>query len=196
MICKIEGCNNSVLVKKECLCRAHYLRKWKYGDPLFIKTDYVPKGKDHPNYKHGAWGELLFKTWLNMISRCYRSEDKSYERYGAKGIFVCDRWRYNFWSFKKDMGEKPEGYTLDRINSNDGYYPENCRWATYTTQGRNRPSFVKLDMEKAREIRALPKKAKNGRGPGYARKEIANMYGVSLATIKKVLSGAYWKEIT
>lgn len=194
MICKIQECTNSVFVKQDQLCKAHYMRKWRYGDPLFIKTDYALKGKNHPNFKHGAWGQPLFKTWTLMLSRCYNKNDKIYYRYGAKGIFICDRWRYNFWNFKNDMGERPPNHTLDRINSRDGYYPENCRWANYTIQGRNRPSFVKLSIEKAKEIRRLPRRGKNGRGPGYTRQEIADMYDVSLATIKKVVSGAYWKE--
>lgn len=193
MQCKIDGCDNSVYVKKDCLCKAHYLRKWRYGNPLFIKTNYAAKGKNSPHYKHGAWAQPLFKTWTHMISRCYNQKDPCYIKYGAKGISVCERWRFNFWNFKKDMGEKPKGYTLDRINSYDDYSPENCRWATYKTQGRNRPSFVKLNMDKAKEIRRLPRRARNGRGPGYTRQEIADMYNVSLATIKKVLSGAYWK---
>ena len=90
------------------------------------------------------------------------------------------------------MGVKPEGTSIERINNELGYRPDNCKWGTSIEQGRNR-RMVKLTKEKADEMRALPRKRKNGRGDGYTREEIAEKYDVSVSTVKKVLSGAYWQ---
>ncbi|MAX51651.1 MAG: hypothetical protein CMH22_15930 [Methylophaga sp.] len=189
-MCKIENCSNSVHVKKHNLCRAHYLRWKKYGDPLHFPEP--RRGKDSSRYKHGAWGEELFKTWSHMIDRCHNPKCKAYKHYGKRGIHVCESWRNDFFQFKKDMGERPENTSIERIDNNKGYNPHNCKWATSVEQGRNR-RCVKLTKEKADEMRSLPRRAKNGRGSGYSREDMAEKYGVSVATVKKVLSGAYWK---
>lgn len=190
MSCIISGCHNPIHVKSRGLCRAHYLRWHKYGDPEYVPP--VRSGEDAGGYKHGAWGRPLFGIWSHMISRCHNPNDRSYPRYGARGTQVCQRWRENYHAFEFDMGPRPDGMSIDRIDNDKGYEPANCRWATDETQGRNR-RCVKLTREKADEMRTLPRRAKNGRGPGYSKAEIAAMYGVSVATVKKVLSGEYWK---
>ena len=78
------------------------------------------------------------KPWENMISRCYTPSNNLFHRYGARGITVCDEWRDSFQAFADDMGERPEGTTLDRINNDLGYGPENCRWIDMAAQGNNR----------------------------------------------------------
>lgn len=82
-----------------------------------------------------------FSSWSNMKSRCNNPNVPCYSYYGGKGIKVCNRWN-SFESFLEDMGERPEGMTLDRIDSNKDYEPTNCRWATRLTQSQNR-SFGK-----------------------------------------------------
>jgi len=77
-----------------------------------------------------------------MLTRCYDSDHEKYPNYGGRGIGVCDRWKDDMQTFLDDMGPCPEGYTLDRINSNDDYYPENCRWASQQTQQNNRTNNV------------------------------------------------------
>lgn len=85
-----------------------------------------------------------FKAYWSMRSRCYRSRDDSYPHYGGRGITVCDRWLHGedglsgVECFLKDMGKRPDGTTLDRINNDEDYSPQNCRWATPTQQIRNR----------------------------------------------------------
>jgi len=94
--------------------------------------------------KHGASkkkGSSTYNSWVSMRSRCRGIGQRNKECYTDRGISVCERWN-QFENFLSDMGERPAGTTLDRINNDAGYYPENCRWATIETQSRNRRSTI------------------------------------------------------
>ena len=97
------------------------------------------------NTKHGLSKihPQEYKTWKDMRSRCNNKNDSDYANYGGRGIFVCERWD-SFASFFDDMGSKPEGMTIDRIDVNGGYEASNCRWATATTQANNKRNNRKL----------------------------------------------------
>jgi hypothetical protein len=73
-----------------------------------------------------------------MKDRCTNPESKDFAKYGGKGITVCNQWLNSFEQFYKDMGEKPHGTSIDRINNDQGYSPENCRWATNSQQQLNK----------------------------------------------------------
>jgi hypothetical protein len=83
-----------------------------------------------------------YGIWKAMIQRCYDKKCNNYRTYGSRGITVCDRWRNSFLNFYEDMGKRPAGLTLDRIDVNGNYSKENCRWATWKTQGMNRRNSV------------------------------------------------------
>lgn len=73
-----------------------------------------------------------------MRQRCLNLNDPNYQAYGAKGVTICESWKQSFQSFLKDMGKRPHGTSLDRINNDGDYEPGNCRWATRSEQNRNR----------------------------------------------------------
>lgn len=82
-----------------------------------------------------------YRSWQNMICRCHNPNSTRYEWYGAKGVKVCDRWR-KYDLFLEDMGERPYGTTIDRLNNDEGYYPGNCKWSTYSEQCHNRSGWA------------------------------------------------------
>jgi hypothetical protein len=124
-----------------------------------------------------------YRTWRGMLGRCYDPVNASYFNYGDKGVKVCRRW-WDFDAFVEDMGERPEGKTLDRIDSAGDYRPENCRWATVKEQQRKRKA-TKLTYEQAVEIR-------NRRIAGEQGKALAKEFGISQQVVCDIYKGRYW----
>ena len=91
--------------------------------------------------RHGMCKTRVYKLWASMKARCNISTATGYENYGGRGIAVCDRWE-SFLAFYEDMGEPPTGYSLDRVNPDGHYEPDNCRWVPIADQLRNQRDLV------------------------------------------------------
>lgn len=110
------------------------------------KGVYVRKSGGNNNaFQHGQSYTKTYVSWRQMWMRCSNPNVKQYQWYGARGIKVCDRWK-DFKNFYADMGNRPEGLTLDRIDNDGDYEPSNCRWATQQEQQRNRRDNVWLTL--------------------------------------------------
>lgn len=130
-------------------------------------------GKDHHNYKHGNCGKYhktgAYKSWLSMIGRCNPANSDQYPAYAGSGISVCDRWAKSFESFLADMGPRPDGCTIDRIDPSKNYEPNNCRWATTREQALNRRNVIFTSV----------------RGEDLCLHDISKKYGIPSTTINR-----------
>lgn len=102
----------------------------------------IQSGSNNPNYRHGGYGanRAEYNSWRSMIARCTSPKYWAYHRYGGRGVKVCERWsgKNGFINFLEDMGKKPEPkFSLDRVDGDGNYTPENCRWANDRVQKNN-----------------------------------------------------------
>src|SRR6185312_5605199 len=150
------------------------------------------------NYKHGhmtdqRFGTPTYNTWKAMKKRCLNVRHAQYPNYGGRGIKICDRWLgdHGFENFLADMGVRPRGKTIDRINNNGNYEPGNCRWATVEQQNANQRPYKnwKLDYSTAQIIRSRV-------NSGESRKDVAADVGISYSQITKIMLGMRWPSST
>lgn len=120
-------------------CSYACMRSYIYKHKITYKQQSI-RGENNPNYKHGGKNTRLFHIWQNMRDRCNREKNKQYKDYGARGIKVCTEWETSFvafrnWSIKHGYDET---LTIDRIDNDKGYCPDNCKWSNKYEQSNNK----------------------------------------------------------
>jgi hypothetical protein len=146
-----------------------------------------PRNQRHLIHGHTKGGVYspTYSSWQSMHARCRYSHRDTDKKYAKRGIGICDRWE-SFGNFLDDMGIRPKGTTLDRVDVNGDYTPGNCRWATPIDQARNRRnSKLTYDMAVDAAIRVMS---------GETAKSVAEDLGCSESLPREIAKGRTWKD--
>lgn len=150
--------------------------------PLATGANNLKSTLRHGKSRRGAWSPEYY-SWASMIQRCTNPRRNNWHLYGGRGITVCDRWR-TFDSFLADMGARPDGFSLGRIDPNGDYEPENCEWQSAAKQARTRRNN-KLNEPRAKAIR-------NGLAGSTT---TARIYGVSKTMVRHIRTNKEWANV-
>ena len=143
-------------------------------------------------FKHGHFAgdksSPTVNSWRGMIARCTDPKHNNYDRYGGRGIRVCDRW-LSFENFLADMGSKPSAtHSIDRLDADKDYEPGNCRWATTFEQQHFNKRDVKLTPKDVHIIRKMW-------SSGVTQDDLATLFGVHQGQVSRIVNGKRWHDL-
>lgn len=157
-LCQCE-CGNQSLV-----CTSNFKRTKSCGCNLKENKYNLKHGQNSRNKRTEEYA-----TWVGIKNRCHNSNNPRYKNYGARGIIVCVEWRNSFEQFFKDMGKRPQGTSIDRINNDGNYEPSNCRWATKRQQSLNTSQVLLFEYN----------------GEQLSQSELAQKIGIPMQTLSR-----------
>lgn len=132
----------------DCICDCGEEHQVKVEDFRYTKSCGCARKEfaSRLNKKHGMSNSKEYNAWDSMKDRCLKEHHPAYKYYGGRGISISPEWM-QFEKFYADMGEAPDGSTLDRIDVDEGYCKENCRWVDYKTQNNNKTNNIRIEIE-------------------------------------------------
>lgn len=152
-----------------------------------MSQDLKPCPRNHLSHGHtvGRVYTPTYHSWQAMLTRCRLKHRDTGRKHGARGITVCDRW-LKFENFLADMGERPEGMTIDRRDNDGNYEPTNCRWATPTDQARNRRN-ARMTFERAYQACTMML-------AGSKARDVAAIFECSESLPREIVKGRSWRD--
>lgn len=176
--CCIRDCEGKV--RNSGFCNHHYMQWNRHGHPLADEMSHRKTGHRERNGR-------TYRSWIAMKKRCTDPKSVGWKYYGGKGITIHPRWAKTFINFLEDMGECPEGCSIERIDGNGNYEPGNCRWATQIEQSQNKSNITLTELA-VLEARELFEK-------GSSIPDLVERYGVKYHAMYQAVKGLSWRHL-